>query len=125
MTERRGNCPSTGKRMFSTRGDAKRFIARHHWNAAAFKCDTCGAFHMGGWQGVKDRAVHREIHTGGAVDAIDISVRMAAEELCVSVELLGQLLDNGKINARLNGSGKWRIPTTEIQRLKTLLMEDA
>ncbi|VXB23593.1 hypothetical protein [Citricoccus sp. K5] len=127
MTERRGNCPTTGKRMFSTRGEAKRYRDRKHWDTAVFKCGDCGGyFHIGGWQGVKDRAAHRELHGGGrSMVGVDISVRMAAEELNVTPEFLGQLIEDGKLDARLNHEGKWRVATETVRELKQRLEGEA
>ncbi len=126
MTERRGNCPTTGKRMFSTRGEAKRYRDRKHWDTAVFKCEDCGGyFHIGGWQGVKDRAAHRELHGGGrSMVGVDMSVRMAAEELNVTPEFLGQLIEDGAIKTITGDRGQSRVPTTEVERLKKLTWKE-
>ena len=118
-----GRCEDTGKIKYASRADAKKVRERmpEFKSNRPYLCDSCGAHHLGRAHGTQSREEHRAGHVAGS----EISVRMAAEDLCVTTDFLGQLLDAGKIRARQNENGKWRIPVNEITRIKTLLMEDA
>ena len=58
-----GLCPTTGKRMYSTRKLARAAARSIHGDLSAFECDDCGHFHMG-HHGGRTREQHRRHHQG-------------------------------------------------------------
>lgn len=108
---RRGACPTTHKRMFVTRADAKHNITTNHLkDVTAFKCADCKYFHVGGWHGVKDRAAHR-----GETIPDTMTITEACRRLDVSPQFLGRLIDAGRITT-YNGNPA----TTDIERIEKI-----
>ena len=91
---RRGACAATGKRCFDTRSDDKHNLRRTNLKLAVFKCQDCGFFHQGGWQGIKDRSAHRR-----DAPAETMTVGDAATVLNVSPAFVTRLVQTGHIRS--------------------------
>ena len=109
---RRGACPSTGKRCFTTRDAAKHNMRINNLKLAVFKCE-CGYFHQGGWQGLKDRAAHR-----GEIPSDAMTLADAARELNVSPAFITRLIESGKIRADSGMPNRF-----DIERLTKITIE--
>lgn len=90
---RRGACPTTSKRIYITRAEAKKDMRRGHMkDVTVYKCDGCGQFHVGGWHGEKDRSVHR-----GETEPDTMPLSEACRVLDVSAAFIQRLVVVGKI----------------------------
>lgn len=108
---RRGACPTTHKRMFVTKSDAKHNIVINHLkDVAAFKCGDCGYFHVGGWHGSKDRSVHR-----GETAPDTMPMLEACRLLDVSVAFIKKL--EGAERVRTFRGNPYRIDIERISKL--------
>lgn len=118
-----GRCPATGKIKYASRADAKRVRERNpvFRDKRPYVCDDCQHVHLGGEHGTQSRAEHRS----GNVVGDTMSVTMAAEELNVSTELMGQLIQAGAIDTVTGNKGQTRIPVAEVERLSRLTMRSA
>ncbi|WNM64562.1 hypothetical protein SEA_MIDNIGHTRAIN_75 [Arthrobacter phage MidnightRain] len=97
--KRHGACPTSQKRCFPTRADAKRNLRLHHLkDVTVYKCQDCGYFHQGGWHGTKDRAAHRSDAGIGTM-----TIEQACRELAVSPTFIERLIESGKVRAE-NGA---------------------
>lgn len=95
-----GTCPVTGKIKYINRKEAKRVIrTRAYRDVSVYACPDCNHIHIGGWHGVKDRALHREKHAcepcGTNTDEPHITVEDAAAELGVSTEAIHRVIAAG------------------------------
>lgn len=107
MSDRKGGCPTTGKRQFWSRKEAKEFMRRHHYkNHQAYKCDGCRFFHVGGEHSEQSRIAHRE---GIGTTPINDAARM----LAVKPSVIHLIIQSGK--ARGNNTS---IRTEDLTRLK-------
>lgn len=96
---RHGACPTSSKVCYPDRAAAKNHIRRACMqNVAAYKCDDCGFFHIGGWHGTKDRAAHRSDTGIGTMP-----IEQASRELAVSQEFISRLIESGKVRSE-NGA---------------------
>lgn len=103
-------CQVTGKRGFETRALARRSRRDSHFHdVSVYVCESCGLFHVGGWHGVKDRAVHR-----GITEETTIPIIEAAHELGVSSDFIRRLITANKIRHR--DGQPYR---TDIERITT------
>ena len=89
-------CPTTGKRGFETRAQARRSRRDSHFqDVSVYVCEECRLFHVGGWHGVKDRSAHRHETEETTIPIID-----AARELGVSSDFIRRLITADKVRHR-------------------------
>mgnify|MGYP003604751504 CR=1 FL=1 len=92
--QRHGNCPTSGKRMYESRAEAKHNLRQSRLKLSVYRCDGCGWFHQGGWHGVVDRAAHR-----GETTVETYSITNAAHCLSVSHDFITRLVTSGKVRS--------------------------
>lgn len=117
-----GRCETTGKIKYASRADAKKVRERNPTfrDKRPYLCPDCNHVHLGGQHGTQSREDHR----AGQVTGSTVSVRMAANGLCMSAEKFEMVIAAGAVDVHRGDHGQWRVPTTEVERLKKLTWKE-
>lgn len=113
--------PCSRKRRFATRAEAKHHARRYPSSAArAYKCETCGFFHLGRNHGIESREAHRDIHGwGDGVNREYVSLAAAREILRVSEGVMARIVESNRF--RITALG---IHQDDLKRLRSATYRD-
>ena len=113
--------PCSRKRRFATRAEAKYQARKYPANPAhAYKCESCGFFHLGRHHGIQSREAHRDIHGwGDGVNRDYVSLAAAREILRVSEDVMNRIVESGRF--RITALG---IHQDDLKRLRAATYRD-